>query len=71
MLQRVFKKINPKISSNLIRKIYQLKIDTTSYLTNQDKSLIYEMNDLQHHPKNQKDVSEDELNVKMKIEDYQ
>ena len=71
MLQRVFKKINPKISSNLIRKIYQLKIDTTSNLTNQDKSLIYEMNDLQHHPKNQKDVSEDELNVKMKIEDYQ
>lgn len=71
MLQRVFKKINPKLSSSLIRKIYQLKIDTTEDLSNQDKLLIYEMNDLYHYPKNQKDVSEDELNIKMTIEDYQ
>jgi len=70
MLQRVFKKINPKLSSNLIRKIYQLKIDTTEDLSNQDKLLIYEMNDLFHNPKNQKNKLEDEENVVMTLDNY-
>ena len=71
MLQRVFKKINPKLSSNLIRKIYQLKIDLTDDLSNQDKMLIYEMNDLQRELKNSKDNKEDEENVIMTLENYQ
>jgi|TARA_R110002124_G_scaffold254382_1_gene419986 hypothetical protein len=70
MLQRVFKKINPKLSSNLIRKIYQLKIDTTEDLSNQDKMLIYEMNDLHRDPKNLKDNKEDEENLVMTLDNY-
>lgn len=71
MLQRVFKKINPKLSSNLIRKIYQMKIDITDDLSNQDKMLIYEMNDLQRESKNLKNNIEDEENVIMTLENYQ
>lgn len=70
MLQRVFKKINPKLSSSLIRKIYQLKIDTTEDLSNQDKMLIYEMNDLHRDPKNLKDNKEDEENLVMTLDNY-
>ena len=70
MLQRVFKKINPKLSSNLIRKIYQLKIDTTEDLSNQDKMLIYEMNDLHRDPKNLKDNKEGEENLVMTLDNY-
>lgn len=70
MLQRVFKKINPKLSSNLIRKIYQLKIDTTDDLSNQDKMLIYEMNDLQRDLKSQKDIQQDGENIIMTLENY-
>tara|TARA_R110002050_G_scaffold41447_1_gene100439 strand:- start:460 stop:1638 length:1179 start_codon:yes stop_codon:yes gene_type:complete len=70
MLQRVFKKINPKLSSSLIRKIYQLKIDTTKDLSNQDKMLIYEMNDLHRDPKNLKDNKEDEENLVMTLDNY-
>ena len=70
MLQRVFKKINPKLSSSLIRKIYQLKIDTTKDLSNQDKMLIYEMNDLHRDPKNQKDNKEGEENLVMTLDNY-
>ena len=44
MLTRVFKNIDSKISSTLIRKIYYQKILESDYLLN-EKQLIYEMSD--------------------------
>ena len=44
MLTRVFKNIDSKISSTLIRKIYYQKISESDYLLT-EKQLIYEMSD--------------------------